>query len=60
MSRNYLVHKTTVCCKAILMSKIKDKKLGAVRIVQCGPVIGILRLINNMRCIATENHLLQK
>lgn len=42
------------------MSKIKDKKLGAVRIVQCEPVISILRLINDVRCIATENHLLQK
>lgn len=42
------------------MSKIKDKKLGAVRIVQCGPVISILKVINYIRCIATENHLLQK
>jgi len=28
--------------------------------VQRGPVISILRLINNARCTATEHHLLQK
>lgn len=60
MGRNHLIPKIIVHCKDIITSEIKDKKLGAVRIVQCRQGISILGLINHVRCVATENHLLQK